>query len=151
MRLRASAFTMIEVLISLAIFAFAAVVLGAAYVNVLTGYETANRMVAGDQDVRFARAALLTEADPEVVAKGGEFDSADQRHVTWKATLQPTETSDVFDVLFECDITAVSLRKPIHIAEKFRLLRPTWSKDADRNKLRADSAQRINKLLKLAP
>jgi general secretion pathway protein I len=148
---RPAAFTILEVLISLAIFALAAVVLGGAYVNVLNGYEAANRLVSSDQDVRFARAALLTETDPEVVAKGGEFDSADQHHVTWKATLQPTLTADLFDVLFECDIAGGDLRKPMHVKETFRLLRPTWSKDADRNKLRADAAERINKLLKLAP
>ena len=38
-------FTLVEVLVALCIFAMAAVVLGSAYVNVLTGYEVVSRGV----------------------------------------------------------------------------------------------------------
>lgn len=151
MSTRRSGFTLVEVLISLAIFVMAAVVLGAAYLNVLNGYEVANRAVAGDQDVRFARAMLMTEADPDAAAKGAEFDTVEQHHVVWTATLNPTDTTDVFEVEFVCDVTGSDLKQPLHVKQTFRLLRPTWSKDADRNALRQKATDRINKLLGIAP
>jgi general secretion pathway protein I len=146
-----SAFTLVEVLVSLAIFVLAAIMLGGSYVNVLGGYEAASKAGQTDQDVRFARAALLTESDPEVAVKGGDFDTANQHHVRWTAEIQPTETTDVFDVVFACEITGADLKKPERVQQRFRLLRPTWAKDADRNKIRAQATERITKLLKLTP
>jgi len=144
---RTSGFSILEVLIALAIFALAAVVLGASYLNVLTGYEVANRVLQRNDDVRFARDALLAEADPEVVVKGGNFDGGNNRRVQWKAKLDPTETTDVFLVTFECEITAPELRKPERVVETFRVLRPTWSKADERSKIQKKNADRITKIL----
>lgn len=148
---RVSAFTLIEVMIALAIFVLAAIVLGGAYVNVLNGYETANRASTSDQDIRFARAALLAETDPKIVVQGGDFTTNNQHQVRWKASIEPTETTDVFEVVFDCDVSGPDLKKPEHVTQQFRLLRPTWAEDADRNKIRAKNTERINKLLKLTP
>ncbi|HEU5080223.1 MAG TPA: prepilin-type N-terminal cleavage/methylation domain-containing protein [Opitutaceae bacterium] len=151
MKVFRSGFTLIEVMIALAIFVLAAVVLGGAYLNVLTGYESANRASTSDQDVRFARAALLSETDPKVVVQGGDFTTENQHQVRWKAEIEPTETTDVFDVTFDCEVSGADLKKPEHVTQHFRLLRPTWAEDADRNKIRAKNTERINKLLKLIP
>lgn len=139
-------FTLIEVLISLAIFALAAVVLGAAYVNVLAGYAKVSHLRDRNDDLRFARADLLTQSDPDQVAKGGDFDS-DTHHVAWTATFDPTETTDVFEVHFECTITGPDLKKPEKYIETFRVLRPTWSKPTDRTTLRQKNTDRINQLV----
>src|SRR2546421_703980 len=94
-------FTLIEVLVALMIFTMAAIVLGNTYVNVLTAYQTAARGYQRNQDVRFARAAVITEPDRDKVEKGGDFDAGNSRHVTWKAVVEPTETADLFTVTFE--------------------------------------------------
>ncbi len=139
-------FTLIEVMIALAIFVFAAVVLGGAYLNVLSGYEHVGHARERTDDVNFARADLLTQSDPDQAVKGGEFDS-DSRHVSWTASFDPTETTDVFDVHFECVITGPDLKVPAKVTQTFRLLRPTWSKPTDRSTLRAKNSDRINQLL----
>ena len=144
---RSAGFTILEVLIALAIFALAAVVLGGAYLNVLTGYETANRALERNDDVRFARDSLLAEPDLDTVLKGGDFDSGNGRRVTWKATVDPTETTDVFLVTFECEITGADLKQPEQTKETIRLLRPTWSKGDDRDKLRKTAQDRITQIL----
>ena len=146
MKFRARGFTLIEVMVSLAIFVFAAIMLAGAYINVLSGYESVGRAVLRNDDLSFARADLLTQSDPDQVAKGGEFDS-DNHHVTWKASFDPTETTDVFEVHFECNITGGDLRQPEKLEQTFRLLRPTWSVAADRATLRSKNADRINQLL----
>jgi general secretion pathway protein I len=140
------AFTLIEVLIALAIFVLAAVILGGAYLNVLSGYEHVSHVRDRNDELRFARADLLTQSDPDQVKKGGEFDS-DNHHVAWTATFDPTDTTDVFDVHFECVITGPDIKQPEKYDEEFRVLRPTWSKPADRATLRQKNTDRITQLI----
>ncbi|MGC4072712.1 MAG: prepilin-type N-terminal cleavage/methylation domain-containing protein [Nibricoccus sp.] len=140
---RRRGFTLLEVLVALAIFVMMAIVLGATYINILNSYEAAGRAVNRDEDVRFARAALLAEADIDVAERGAEFDSGNGRHVKWTASIAPTSIADLFTVTFTCEITGQGLAKPETTEEVFRLLRPTWSQPADRDKLRADAKARI--------
>ncbi len=149
MRSRCSGFSLLEVMIALAIFALAAVVLGGAYLNVLQGYELSNRALLRNENLRFAREALLIESDLEVVEKGGEFDAGNNARVRWKAKVEPTETPDVFEVVFDCEVNSPELRQPERTTEVFRLLRPTWSKADEREKLRMETRERITKILTL--
>src|ERR1051326_2786816 len=93
---RRAAFTMIEVLVAIAIFAFMATILGMSYLNVLQGYESAARANQQTEDVAFARAQMLAEPDRKVIDEGGEFDSTNNRHVKWTATLASTQINDLF-------------------------------------------------------
>ena len=145
-RARPAAFTLLEVLVALAIFAMAAVVLGTAYVNVLNGYQVARRATESDPEVQFARAQLLAQADVELARRGGDFAAADGRTVRWTATIEPTTQADLFAVTFECEIAGQSTTNAQKIREVFRLLRPTWSVATDRATLRAASRDRILKL-----
>ncbi len=139
-------FTIIEVLIALAIFAGAAVMLSATYLNVMNGYALLEHEGDYQNEIKFARATLLTEPDLETVEKGGEFDGANDRHVSWKATVEPTQTADLFAVTFECEINAADMKQPLRTTDTFRLLRPTWSKAEDRDKLRSTARTRILEL-----
>jgi general secretion pathway protein I len=143
---RGSAFSLIEVLVALAIFVLMAVVLGATYVNILNAYEIAGRSVNRDEDLRFARAALLAEAELELAERGADFEGANGRRVSWKAVVEPTATADLFAVTFICEISGPDLPKAEIREEKFRVFRPTWSQPADRDKLRADAKMRIEKI-----
>lgn len=147
MNRRSPGFTILEVLIALAIFALAAVVLGSSYLNVLGSYEVANRVLQRNDDIRFARDTMLAQADPEIVAKGGDFDGGNNRRVQWRAKLELTETTDVFLVTFDCEITAPELRQPERTHETFRVLRPTWSKADERSKIQKKNRDRIAKIL----
>lgn len=139
-------FTVLEVIVALAVFICSAVFLGSTYLNILTGYAQIETEGDYKTDVKFARAALLSEPDLETVEKGGDFESVGNRRVKWKATVEPTDTTDLFTVNFECEITAAELKEPMRVTESFRLLRPTWSKPEDRDKLRAEARKRIQEL-----
>jgi len=139
-------FTVLEVIIALAILVGAAGALGATYLGIMNSY--AQLEVDGDYktDVKFARAALMAEPDFETAEKGGDFEATGGRRISWKATIDPTETTDLFTVTFECEVNAADMKVPLHITEKFRLLRPTWSKAEDRDKLRSNARTRIQQL-----
>lgn len=142
---RRRAFTLVEVLVSLAIFALAAVVLGAAYVNVLTGYDAVSRRQEHEQDLRLVRTQVLAEPDRKLVEKGGTFPLPDNRRAQWTAVVQETAVADLFRVTFNCQIDEPARARPWVREENFLLLRPTWSDQADREKLREQSTQRLAK------
>lgn len=145
--MRFRAFTIIEVLAALAIFATAAIVLGAAYVNVLNGYAHAERATKVDADLRFAREILFRQPDLEEVEEGDEFESADGRRVIWKAVVEPTLVADLFEVEFQVELIDGSSGESEVVTERFRLLRPTWSEDNDRDLLRQEARDNITQHL----
>lgn len=145
---RASAFTLLEVLIALAVFVGAAIVLAGAYINVLNGYEIARRATVSEPELQFARMQLLTQPEIDLARQGGEFDGADGKRVRWTATIEPTSQADLFQVTFECEIAGSGgTDKDQKTQQVFRILRPTWSVAAERSTLRAASKDRILKIL----
>lgn len=142
---RSRAFTLIEVLVSLALFALAAVVLGATYVNVLTGYEAVAKRHEHEQDLRLVRAALLGEPDRKKAEAGGELALPDNRVARWGAKIEETRVADLFAVGFRCEIRDPARVEPWVREESFRLLRPTWSDPATRDKLRQAARERLDK------
>lgn len=142
-----SAFTIVEVMVALVVFVMMAVVLGASYVNILKAYEMAGKSSLRDEDVRFARQAVFTEPDRDTVEKGGSFDGQNNHKIRWTAAIESTDTADLFQVTFTCEISGQDLPKNEVIKETFRLLRPTWSKVDERDKLRAAAKDRFQKQL----
>jgi len=145
------AFTLLEVLVALAIFALAAVVLGATYVNALNAYEAATRRNQYDEDLRFVRAAVLTQSDRDKVEEGGQLDLGNNRRATWQADVAPTGTVDLFAVTWTCTIADPAKPQPYKITQTFMLLRPTWSDPVERSQLLADAKDRIAKIQGTAP
>jgi len=138
------AFTLVEVLVALSIFALAVVVLGSSYLNVLNSYEAVSRGVQTGEDFVFARQLVLNEPDREKVEKGGEFDTASGHRARWTAAIESTNVADLFAVTFTCEISDPGRAEPDRVVQNFRLLRPTWSKDpAERSKLREEAKTRI--------
>ena len=139
------AFTLIEVLVSLAIFALAAVVLGATYVNVLSSYDAVSRRNQHEQDVRFLRAAVLGESDRKIVEAGGDLPLPELRTGHWEAKIEEAGVADLFRVSFRCEIRDPARAQPWEQEEIFMLLRPGWSDPVLRDKLRQATTERVQK------
>jgi general secretion pathway protein I len=140
---RAGAFTLIEVLVSLGIFAFAAVVLGTAYVNVLVGYQSMRARTAEKSETALVRAMLLAEPELTRAEKGGQVPLAAGGMLRWQATIEETSVADLFRVNLEMEISPGGRAAPRREKLGFLLLRPTWSKADQREKLRAASRERL--------
>lgn len=138
-----------EVLVALAVFAMAAVVLASAYINVLNAYALVGRGDSRDENVRFARAQLLAEPDRKKAEQGDDFEAGEGVRVKWSATIEPTTTADLFHVIFVCDLNDPKATAPATpTKETFMLLRPTWSEGGDAAKLRANAKDRILEIKK---
>lgn len=145
--MKTRAFTLLEVLVSLSIFAFAAVVLGSGYLNILNSYEAVSRGAQVGEDFAFARQLVLTEPDRDKLEQGGEFDTAAGHRARWSVEIQSTTIADLFDVAFTCEIANPARTEPDRLVQTFRVLRPTWVKDpAERAKLKEESKTRILEL-----
>ena len=132
-------FTLLEVIVALAIFALAAIVLGAAYVNVLVAYADAQRTDPNEMEVRFARSQLLATTNRDEAEKGSDYQAADGRRVQWSAKIETAVRPDLFQVTFVCELGAGGgsvTEKAKTITETFTLLRPTWSDPVENTKIR---------------
>lgn len=136
---------------ALAIFAMAAVVLGATYVNALNAYQAAGRRNEYDADLRFVRAALLTEPDRDKAQQGGDLDLGSGKNAHWEADIAPTDAIDLFSVKWTCEIVDTARPKPFRTTQTFLLLRPTWSDPVDRTALLDKVKQRILELQGAVP
>ena len=145
--MRRTGFTLLEVVVALAIFALAAVVLGSTYLNVLNAYHFANTTDTRDEEVRFARAQLMAEPDRQKAEDGGDFEASGGGRVSWRAKIEPSNTADVFEVTFTCEVAETDAKKTNRpVVETFMLLRPTWSQGLDMTKLRQQAKDRIVEL-----
>lgn len=141
------AFTLIEVLVALCVFAMAVVVLGAAYLNVLIGYETVARGTQVNEDFAFARQLVLREPDREKLEQGGEFETAGGRRAAWSVEITSTTVPNVFNVAFTCELNDPTRTQPDKLTQTFTVLRPTWVIDtAERDQLKAEIKTRIYEL-----
>ncbi|MEI6107243.1 MAG: prepilin-type N-terminal cleavage/methylation domain-containing protein [Opitutae bacterium] len=139
----ARGFTLLEVLVSLAIFALAAVILAAAYVNTLTAFDAAARQQGRQQDLTWVRAGILAEPERKVVEEGGELVLPDDRRVRWEAEITPTGVADLFQVTLHCTFTGSGRAGAWTQDSQLMVLRPTWSESDAREKLRAAARAKL--------
>jgi general secretion pathway protein I len=140
-------FTVLEVLVALAVFAMAAIVLASSYLNILNGYEVIARGTQSNADLAFARSIVLNEADRTKLEQGGQFDTADGNRLTWSVEITSTNMPELFNVALTCEMNDATQHASEKSVQTFTVLRPTWVVDAaERDKLREDAKQRILEL-----
>jgi len=143
--MRRRGFTLIEVLMSLAIFALAAVSLGAAYSNVLMSRLALKQDEQRLDDQARCRAALLETPGFDDVESGGEIHLPGGRTARWQGKIEATAVSDLFAVQLTAEIEPPDGGETEEFTETRMLLRPTWSIPADRQKIRDEVRQRLER------
>ena len=143
--MRRRGFTLIEVLVSLAIFALAAVSLGAAYSNVILGRIALQQDEQRLDDIARCRAALMETPGFDDVESGGDIHLPGGRTAHWKGKIEATAVSDLFAVQLTAEIEPTNGGEAEEVTETRMLLRPTWSIPSDRQKIRDEARQRLEK------
>jgi general secretion pathway protein I len=136
-------FTLIEVLVSLAIFALAAISLGAAYSNVILSRISMKQDEQRLDDLARCRAALLETPGFDDVEAGGEIRLPGGRTARWQGKIEATAVSDLFAVQLTAEIEGADGAEAEEFTETRMLLRPTWSIPSDRQKIRDEARQRL--------
>ncbi|HVW21798.1 MAG TPA: prepilin-type N-terminal cleavage/methylation domain-containing protein [Opitutaceae bacterium] len=144
-----SGFTLVEVLIALAIFAMTAIVLGSAYLNVLNSYAIVGKQDKDAPEVAFCRQELIAQPDFQTAENGDEYTTVDGRTVQWSAAIddQNLTTVNLYHVVLTVEITDTSSSNPRTLTREFYLLRPTWGNNnpsgADMTTKQQSEASRI--------
>lgn len=143
------AFTLLEILVALAIFALAA----AAFVQALTAgttvltRERTTQNLA--QNVRFALRQILLIQDEDELEEGGEFELPDGGYLDWEAEITPTDTLGLFQV----DLTFAQEGENAsgeafdeETVSTIFVFRPTWGEAEDKQQLEEDLRRRFSDL-----
>jgi len=138
-------FTLIEVLVSLAIFALAAVVLSVAYLNIIGSYRAMAGRHQEQEDWKWVRASVLAEPERTKVEDGGHLTLTDGHQVTWSAKIESAGVADLFLVTLEAESPGSGGHDAWKHSESIHLLRPAWSDPTERDQLRDRTKQRVAK------
>lgn len=137
------AFSLIEVVIAVAIFGMAAAVLMSAFTNALLARE---RGVSNDQlnaDIRAVRMQLLLEPELEAAEDGDTYETLSNGLATWETRIEPTNVVDLFRVELRMDFSEPLEGLPAEYTETLFLLRPTWSESDERSDLLQDKREEL--------
>ena len=137
------AFTLLEVLLAVALFAIAVVVLAGAYVNVIEGMESVRSDRAFEQELRWIREKVLLEPDLKKVEEGDEAPTPDFGNARWEVVVEPTGVADLFLISLHVEMEGNDDEPLREVNEQFMVLRPAWSEPLDRDKLRNEARTRI--------
>lgn len=136
-------FSLIEVVVAVALFASAAVVLSSAFVNALLARDFGKRNADFAQDVRAVRMQLLLEPNLEDAEDGGRFETFGSGEAEWEAVIEPMEVVDFFRVRLRIEFSEPPEDIAPSYTEELYLLRPTWSEAEDRSDLLAEKRDEL--------
>ncbi len=137
------AFSLIEVLIALAVFSMAATYLMSTFVNALLARERSVRDDLLHNDIRAVRMQILLEPNREDAEDGGEYPTTNHGEATWEAVIEPTDVVDLFKVELNIEFSDPPEDSEPRHRETLYLLRPTWSESDERAELLADKREAL--------
>lgn len=147
------AFTLLEVLLALALFSVAGLVLAAAYTNVLNNVEKVKLDQALEDELALVRAQVLLQPELEEVERGGDLPTLNYGAARWRATVTPSERiADLFRVDLEIELEGRGESPtPRTIGQTLWVLRPDWSEPTERDNLRAERRKEIEEAKRYRP
>lgn len=140
----AKGFSLIEVLIALALFAIASNIIGSAFINALLSRERNNDNSYRDIAVQTARKQLLLEKNIDDAEDGGSVETLELGEVDWYAEIIQTDMVDLFEVNLFIEFFDVKDDQSSNYNETLLLLRPTWSESDERSSLLQDKKEDLS-------
>lgn len=139
----ADGFSLIEVVVALALFAMAAVVLNSSFVNALLARERGLSNDRLNADIQAVRLQLLLESNLEDAEDGGRYETLNSGTANWKASVEPTNLIDLFHVQLQIEFSDPQDDQAATHTESLYLLRPTWSESDERSELLQDKKDEL--------
>lgn len=150
---RVRGFTLIEVLLSLALFTIAGLVLASAYVTILDNLDRVKLDQALEDELALVRTQVLLQPELEEIEKGGDIPTVNYGYARWTARVTPsTRIADLFRVDLEIGLDGDGDRRPARtLTQTLWVLRPDWSVPTDRDNLRAQRRKEIQEASRARP
>lgn len=131
-------FTLIEVIAAIAILGLAAVMLGAAYTNMLGAHHAVAQRALMGSNVDFLREVVLNEPERDKVEQGGDVPLPENRQLRWEAEVEEAVVPDLFRVTVTARVSGTKPGEDEEFTQVIMLLRPTWSDPQRREQLRSE-------------
>ena len=141
---RRKAFTLLEVVVAMALFAVTVGVLAQAANNALRATLIADARVSREQDRFFLRENILAIEDQATLETGGEIETPESGSVTWSAYVYPTTAADLFFVTLVFEFPAGETLPAETLTETLYAYRPAWSDAAQRAEFISDFTDYLN-------
>lgn len=139
----ADGFSLIEVVVALALFAMAAVVLNSSFVNALLARERGLSNDRLNADIQAVRLQLLLESNLDDAEDGGRYETLNSGTANWEASVEPTNLIDLFHVQLQIEFSDPQDDQTTTHTESLYLLRPTWSESDERSELLQDKKDEL--------
>ena len=138
-----SGFSLIEVVVALALFAMASVVLTSSFVNALLAREHGQSNDLRNADIRAVRMQLLLQPNRDDAEDGDRYETLNNGTANWEAAIEPTNVVDLFQVQLQIEFSEPPEGSDAKHTETLYLLRPTWSESNERSDLLQDKKDEL--------
>jgi len=136
-------FTLIEVIVAIALAGAGFLVLSEAFANALRALDN-NQLEADRQgELRFVRNQILLEPDRDEFEQGGEVTTLAIGEVQWEAEVEETEVPSLFRAQLQLSYVDPITEEEVITTETLRLLRPTWVDPVENSILLEEFRERI--------
>ncbi|MGK0240976.1 MAG: prepilin-type N-terminal cleavage/methylation domain-containing protein [Candidatus Pelagisphaera sp.] len=136
-------FTLVEVMMAMALFGIAVVAFSGAYINVINAFSAIQVDQPFEQDLSLIRQQVLILPEIEDLEEGGEVFTGSHGQATWRVEYEPTLVADLFKLTLFMEILDLEKDKMQEVEETHYLTRPTWSDPVERSELQADTRDRL--------
>ncbi len=144
-----SAFTLIEVLVALALFAAVSALIAQTCTNLLQSRWVLSASQRGDHAFeQWAINEILTTESRDDLESGGSLNLPDQRSVAWNAQISPVEMLDTFNVALQLEwrdsqnFVSRSNRVQVHV------YRPGWMTPQEREGIMRERENKWQELIR---
>ncbi|HCR30597.1 MAG TPA: hypothetical protein DIV79_11320 [Opitutae bacterium] len=136
-------FTIVEVMLALALFGVAVTTFAASYLNIINAISAIQVDQPFEQDMSMMRAEAFSISDIEELEEGGEVMTGHHGEATWEIECEPTLVADLFKVWLNVEMEDRETGEKQVFTEIHFLTRPTWSDPIERADLRAETRDRL--------
>lgn len=141
---RQHGFSLIEVLLAMAIFSLAAYVLSQSFYNALKATDNLETESSEAADLRFVRQQVILEPELEVFEDGGTIETLLNGPAQWEVEVEQMQVADLFkvDLMIELEPREDESDPRIY-KETLYLLRPTWSDPTERGEIITEARDKL--------
>jgi prepilin-type N-terminal cleavage/methylation domain-containing protein len=136
-------FTLVEVMLAMALFGIAITTFATAYINIISTLGTIQVDQSYEQDLTLIRQRVLVLQTVEELEEGGELFTGSHGEANWRVEYEPTLVADLFQVTLIIEILDREKDEMKEVVETHYLTRPTWSDPVERSELQADTRERL--------
>ncbi len=141
---RKRAFTLMEVVVAMALFVMAVGMLAQAANNGLKAVIAMSEQIGRGADLFFLREKILAIESKDEMEIGGEIMTPASGKVTWEAYVYPTTAADLFFLTLVFEFPASETLPEATVTQTLYVYRAAWSESADRKLLMDKFEQELN-------